>query len=349
MSYAAGISTLKRLLKGLPEERAIERYRFEYRLERAQQKIERVPVPPGPRQWLTSFRGEPVQSNSGIDANFRAEAVTIASIRLTAASATGELKWAGQISRNALGQPIITGITLGSFGFVIELPPRENSNNIPNPSEQAINSVQELLRATLGGEDDELAIAAAVMHPRAVNKVAQFLKLMKDRRAQFTIRYEGNAVSFQIEKDVENAHRRLVEVNEDTRTDDVIGRMTGIIPATHQFQINPDDAESIRGTIDPDTSCLQYPSCRTKKTIRPPSNGRTSRYAQTARTSSFPARPVAQTAPRSTATDRLVLSHPRAVRSSPSAGNLQWTWSDGLFPGSRPQSPLLQARRSGRG
>lgn len=234
MSYAAEITTLKRLLEGLPEERATERYGFEYRLERAQQKIEGVPVPPRPRRWLTSFRGEPVQSNSGIDANFGADAVTVASdsIRLTTASATGELKPTGQIPRNALGQPIITGVTLGSFGFVMELPPREDGNNIPNPSEQAINSVQALLRATLEGEDDELAIAAGAMHPRAVHKVVEFLKLMKDRRAQFTMQYEGDAVSFQTEEDVENAHRRLVKVNEDTRTDDVIRRMIGVIPTT---------------------------------------------------------------------------------------------------------------------
>ncbi len=90
------------------------------------------------------------------------------------------------------------------------------------------------------------------MHPRAVNKVVEFLKLMKDRRAQFTMQYEGDAVSFQTEEDVENAHRRLVEVNEDTRTDDVTGRMIGVIPTTRQFQINPDDADPIRGTIGPE-------------------------------------------------------------------------------------------------
>ena len=254
MSYTAEISTLKRLLEGLPEERATERYGFEYRLERAQQKIEGVPIPPRPRQWLTSFRGEPVQSNSGIDANFGAEAVTIASdsIRLTTAGATGELKRSGQIPRNALGQPIITGVTLGSFGFVMELPPSQDSNNIPSPSEQAMNRVQELLRATLEGNDDDLAIAAAVMHPRAVSKVAQFLKLMKDGRAQFTMEYEGDSVSFQTDADVENAHRRLVEANEDTQTDDVIGTMIGVIPTTRQFQINPDDADPIRGTIGPE-------------------------------------------------------------------------------------------------
>ena len=255
MSCVAEISTLKRLLEGLPEERATERYGFEYRLERAQQKIEGVPVPPRPRQWLTSFRGEPVRSNSGIDANFGAEAVAIASdsIRLTTASATGELKQSGQIPRNAQGQPIITGVTLGSFGFVMELPPREGSNNIPTPSERAINSVQGLLRATMEG-DDELANAAAVMHPRAVNKVADFLKLMKDRRAQFTMQYEGDAVSFQTEQDVENAHRRLVEVNEDTQIHDVTGRMIGIIPTNRQFQINTDDGAPIRGTIGPEIS-----------------------------------------------------------------------------------------------
>ena len=251
MSYAAEISTLKRLLEGLPEERATERYGFEYRLERAQQKIEGVPVPPRPGRWLTSFRGEPVQSNSGIDANFGAEAVTIASdsIRLTTAGLTGDLERTGQIPRNALGRPIITGVTLGSFGFVMELPPSQGSHDIPSPSEEAINRVQELLRSALEGNDDDLAIAAASIHPRAVNKAADFLDLMRRRRAQFTMEYEGNTVEFQTEADVENTHRRLVEVNEDTQTDDVIGPMIGVIPTTRQFQINPDNEPPIRGTI----------------------------------------------------------------------------------------------------
>ena len=51
--------------------------------------------------------------------------------------------------------------------------------------------------------------------------------------------YQGDAVTFLTEEDVENAHRRLVAVNEDTRIDDVTGRMIGVIPTTRQFQINP--------------------------------------------------------------------------------------------------------------
>ena len=281
MSYVAEIGTLKRLLEGLPEERAIERHGFEYRMERAQQRIAGVPVPPRPRQWSTSFRGQPVQSNSGIDANFAAEAVTIASdsIRLTTAGATGELKRSGQIPRNTLGQPIITGVTLGSFGFLMEVPTTQDSDNIPSPSEQAINLVQELLRATLEGNDNDLAIAAAQMHPRAVNKVVQFLKFMNDRRAQFTMQYEGDAVSFQTEEDVEDAHRRLVDVNEDTRTNDVIGRMIGVIPTTRQFQINPDDADPIRGTIgqeiqDPYDIAARFTNRRVSAQVRTVQIGR---------------------------------------------------------------------------
>ena len=254
MSYAAEITTLKRLLEGLPEERATERYGFEYRLERAQQKIEGVPVPPRPRKWTTSFRGEPVQSGAGINANFGAEAVTLASdsIRLATAGLTGDLEPTGQIPRNALGQPIITGVTLGSFGFVMELPPSQDSHDIPNPSEEAVNRVQDLLRSALEGNDDDFTIAASSIHPRAVNKAAEFLDLMRRRRAQFTMEYEGDAVRFQTRPDVYNAHRRLVRVTEDTRTDDLIGRMIGVIPTTRQFQINPDDGDPIRGTIGPE-------------------------------------------------------------------------------------------------
>ena len=114
------------------------------------------------------------------------------------------------------------------------------------------NAEEPLSQSSMEGNDDDLAITAASIHPRAVNKAAEFLDLMRRRRAQFTMEYEGDAVRFQTESDVDNAHRRLVEVNEDTRTDDVIGRMIGVVPTTRQFQINPDDADPIRGTIGPE-------------------------------------------------------------------------------------------------
>ena len=68
-----------------------------------------------PKTMEVTFTGEPVQSNYGIDVNFAAESIAMISdaVRLDTAGATGELKPTGGIPRKTLGQPIITGVTLG--------------------------------------------------------------------------------------------------------------------------------------------------------------------------------------------------------------------------------------------
>ena len=251
MSYSAEINTLKRLLDGLPVERASERYGFEYRLERAQKMIEGVPVPPLPKRLSVSFSGEPVQSNYGLDANFGAEAVSMVSdaVRLTTAGMTGELKATGQIPRNTLGQPIITGVTFGSFGFVMELPAPSGDPYGTSRSEEAVNQIQELLRLASNGTDDDLSTIASSIHPRAVNKVAELLEFMTRRHAKFSLDYQGNTVRYLTEADVENASDRLNPSNVEGRTTEIIGTMIGIIPATRHFELRQNGEPPIHGRI----------------------------------------------------------------------------------------------------
>lgn len=251
ISYAAEINTLKRLLDGLPEERASVRYGFEHRLERAQQRIAGVPVPPRPKKLAVSFTGKPVQADRGINANFAAESVNTISdaVRLSTSGLTGQLKETGQIPKSTLGQPIITGVVMGSFGFEMELPtPADDPDGFSYP-EEAINLIQNLLKSVSEGSDGDLSNAAGELHPRAVSKVADLLDLMRKREAQFTVEYQGNTVRFDSDADIENAAERLSETNVQDDTREIIGTMVGIVPATRAFQLDPTNGPSIHGYI----------------------------------------------------------------------------------------------------
>lgn len=218
MSYASEIGTLERLLERTPEHRTIQRIGFQSRLVRIRQKIEGVPVPPRPKRLAAAFGGEPVIDGYGIDSNFGAEAVTIFSdtIRLIVAASTGELKATGEIPRTTLSQPIITDVALGSFGFVMELPPTA-SHEIRYP-EQAVNQVQQLLRLAKEGGDDDLSLAAADLHPRAVIKVMELLDFVRKKRAHFAVSYQDNEVRFDSTTQVEAAARRLAPSNIERQT-----------------------------------------------------------------------------------------------------------------------------------
>ena len=167
MWYRSEIYTLERLLERLGEDRLVMRIGFEERLKRARQKLENVVPPPQPKELDVSFTGKPVQAYHGIDANFAAESIAITSdaVRLATAGATGELKPTGDIPRKTLGQLIITGVTLGSFGFKMELPFPEGDPHGFSYPEQAVQRIQTLLSSADEASDDQLSSAAMAIHP----------------------------------------------------------------------------------------------------------------------------------------------------------------------------------------
>lgn len=213
-----------------------------------------MPIPPQPKELSVALSGEPVRASYGVDANFGAETLTTVSdaVRLTSSSNTGELKESGQIPRKALGQPIITGVTFGSLGFVMEPPAPIDDPYGTGPAEEAVRQIQELIRAASEGSDNDLTAAAAGIHPRAVNKVADLLKSMKQNNAQFSLDYQGNTVRLLTEAAVENASNRLQRGNLPDDTHEIIGTMVGVVPATRQFELQQIRQAPIHGRIGPE-------------------------------------------------------------------------------------------------
>lgn len=273
--YRSEIHTLERLLSRLSEDRVVLRIGYEERLQRAWQKLEGVVPPPRPKKMEVTFTGEPVQSQYGIDANFAALAIAIVSdaVRLATAGATGDLKPTGQIPRNTMGQPIITGVTLGSFGFELELPIPEGDPHGFSYPEQAVQRIQTLLVSANGTNDERLSDAASAIHPRAVNKTAALFDLMRKRHAQLVIDYQGNRAEFATSDDIEYIAERLNPANIEDRTTEVTGFMVGILPTTRQFELRPFDGPPIQGRIaqeirDPSETASQFSRQRVIATIR---------------------------------------------------------------------------------
>ena len=250
-SYASEIGTLQRLLEGVTDDREIERRSLEARLRRVREKIRDVTVAPRPKKVAVTFTGKPVHDNYGIEANFGATAVSMFSdtIRIATAAMTGELKATGQIPRNALGQPVITDVAVGSFGFELELPSATDQRGSTSFPEEAVIKVQDLLRLSNEGSDDELSDIANDLHPRAVNKITQLLEFMVRREAQFAIDFDGKEFRFHSDGEVEDSVKRLAPDNIEDRTETVTGVMIGVIPARRHFQLNTAVGIPIEGRI----------------------------------------------------------------------------------------------------
>ena len=250
-SYASEIGTLQQLLEGVTDDRAIERRSLETRLRRLRERIRGVAVDPRPKKVAVTFTGKPVLDNYGIDANFGATAMSLFSdtIRIATAGMTGELKDTGQIPRNALGQPVITDVTVGSFGFELELPAATRQPDSTSFSEEAAIKVQDLLRLSNEGSDDELSEIANDLHPRAVNKVTQLLGFMARREARFAMDFDGKEFRFHSDGEVEDSAKRLTPSNIEERTETVVGVMIGVVPARRYFELNTGDGTTIEGRI----------------------------------------------------------------------------------------------------
>ena len=277
---ASEITQLEYILSIMPESREIERIGLEYRLEKAKQRLEGVPIPPRPILTDVKFQGKPVVDDVGIEASFtgRTTKAFAESTALTVAASTGELKETGAIPDRGLGQQLVSGVTTGSFGFQIELPHSTvtdvQTGQTYNPAERAVEMIQDLLETSLEGGDDDLAELTNRMHPRAVRKVAEFLGILKSDEAQVAIGLNGREVALRNSGEVEKATRRLAERNIEGRTTIMTGTLIGIVPARGFFEFMVSDTgELIEGRIgheirDPYRVASRYANQEVRARIR---------------------------------------------------------------------------------
>ena len=278
--YSSEISQLERLLSKLPEERSIERMGLRYQLSIAKERIEGVPIPPIPQTAYVTFSGKPVTGHDGIDANFSATAVGLFTdaVAIAAAGFAGDLRSTGPVPRKGIGQPVITGVAVGSFGFEMELPgygqgPSRDAEVIEYV-QHAVEMIQELLTLSSEGSDNDLSEIADDMHPRAVRKVGEFLEFMKRSDARFALEFREREFRIRSTGQLEEAIRRLAVTNIYEETNTVIGIITGVLPSARRFELNRlEDGSEIEGRLgreirDPHELLLEYMYRQVKAEIR---------------------------------------------------------------------------------
>ena len=248
---ASEITQLEYMLSIMPDDLKVERIGLEYRLKKARQRLEGVPIPPKPKTVHIGFQGEPVPDSVGIDANFVGKTTTAFTewTALGIAVPTGQLKDTGAIPNRGLYPQIVTGVTSGSFGFQIELPHSTatdgRTGQTYNPAERAMEMLQDLLETSLEGDDNDLAELTGQMHPRAVRKAAEFLEILRTNRAQVAIGFNGREVALKDQREVERVARRLARQNIEEDTITTNGTLIGMVPARGFFELRVSDTDEV--------------------------------------------------------------------------------------------------------
>ncbi len=263
---------VRKMLDATPEDNVIDRYSLEGRLEMIDEQLhqatgdEHEPV----RARLT-FNGRPVVGSHGILADFGMRAVNsfTEAVSWMAASLVAPLASSGPLPNREQYQLLITNTALGSFGFELE---EYRSSQLQleatSPVAQALESTGNLLRSTLGN-DEELLEAASETDPRALEKVRAFLQVLADGEAVCNLQLRDRSIRF---TDVDQIHTSLRRLSQDNLREEQIeldGEFLGVLPRSRAFEFRQQpDGDIIRGKVAPAVTEIEQINHHTEQRVR---------------------------------------------------------------------------------
>jgi hypothetical protein len=267
LSINAEIAEIEEILRRTPNDEVIKKISFESRLRSAKSALEALQQFPLSKKAKLTFRGKPVVGAHGILAEFGSKAaLTFADAFAAVAAGLGEsLRYMGPIPDRAKNQLLITGTAIGSFGFEFELP-AEKEDLLAEESlpEKALKSLRDLMQKSAEGSDDEISELVDEIHPRAVQKVHDFLSYLAQHQAWCGLEYEGTFFRYKDIDQLRFSAERLVKENIKEKEETITGAFTGILPNDRTFEFTEvASGMIIKGKIaaeiaDPDVLLRDY-------------------------------------------------------------------------------------------
>ena len=246
--------SLQRLLEEIPIEDVLDRSSLTSRLEMIEQELSQVTPPRRePARARLTFRGRPVVGQHGIFAEFGAKATSAFAdvVAKIAAGLSGQLAPMGPIPNRDESRLLITGTAVGSFGFELEEAPVGNQLDFGEDSiaGQALELTQNLLRSTLGSDDD-LADSAVATDPRAVAAIRSFLDLLATNEAVCALQFNEKLFQFKDVGEVRRGAERLSQDNLHEEETQLTGEFQGVLPKARSFEFKLAPTEEIvRGKV----------------------------------------------------------------------------------------------------
>lgn len=254
LALASEIKELESILKAIPAQNLIERIAFEERLTSAKAILDKLPAYQHQEKARLTFRGRPVIGSHGIAADFGSKAAGAFADAFAAvvAGLNESLRYMGPIPDKAKNQLLITGTAIGSFGFEFELPSQQDDLFPENEkTEEALEMMQTLLRVSAEGSDDEVTELVEAIHPRAVQKVAEFLDYLSQQQAWCGLEFKEQFFRYQNIEQLKISVERLQEENIHESDEEYTGEFQGVLPQSRTFEFKLLDQKGIlKGKVD---------------------------------------------------------------------------------------------------
>ena len=254
----AEIATLESFLRELPASRLIERKGFEKRLAAARARLSAIPERLA-KPLIITFNGQPVEGMRSIAADFAGKALVAFTdaTKFVATSLKAPLEGTGRLPGSPERSLRIVDKVVGSFGFELELPALDETIQQGTLFPDGEDSLELAVRSTLGvlregsrADDAALSELVADMQPRAAKKIRDFAEVLVRASAGFAAEFEGNTVRLSSSDDA----RRVVDALRDDDLSEeetqLIGTITGILPAARRFEALLESGGIINGKLD---------------------------------------------------------------------------------------------------
>lgn len=224
---------------GLPPTAQLTRRSAEARLAQIDTLLTQQPQRLPRATVRLTFRGQPVSGSEGLLADFGMKAVNAFAdaVAAVAASLSAPLPAMGPIPNRDANRLLITGTAVGSFGFELkELSASEEGASEPSAVSRALVHTQDLLSGTTAADDELLADAAAELDQRAIDKVRQFVAVLRDHEATCALQVGTRGFRFDDLAQVHDSFERLSQDNLHETSVVVEGQFEGLLPRRRRFE-----------------------------------------------------------------------------------------------------------------
>jgi len=206
------------------------------------------------------FTGDPVLGQHDIRLDFTTQILDAYQkiVALTLAdSITEELKKTGRVPNADISRLFVRDLVRGSMGFVLEELPSHQVALFDTPLKTAVESTTELVTSLISDEEEEFSGAIEKTQGRVLVAVQKFAKILNDANANAEILGDQKEVRLG-RNEVDLLYGRLASVQVVEEVSSVVGVLLGILPESHQFEMQLVGTEDImRGSIS-DSIALEY-------------------------------------------------------------------------------------------
>lgn len=244
------LASVNAMLSTVPEDDFVGRMGFTSRKEEIESELRELDHAPDTfANVALLFYGKPVQGSRSINTEFAAKALENYQdlvARQLASFETGGLAQRGPLPSKQAAALNITGVTHGSFGFVLEEDGSSSPQLINSSLKNAVEKVSGIFDSFASEKETVFDETIREMDPRLFSSVKSFFKVVHENEATMRIIDGKHDRKFDA-RSINRAHTRCQEGSIDEVTVTVTGTLIGIVPTDRRFEMRLCDGETITG------------------------------------------------------------------------------------------------------